>query len=76
MIRQGYDDVNGVIVGGDFICGQLFYDGRPQTQKFYADSEDELIEMARAKKREFIESVEGVLGVYEDDSLWQLRIYE
>lgn len=76
MVRNGYDDVNGTIIGGDYVTGQLFYDGRAQTGTFYADSDDELIEMARTKKRELIASVEGVLGIYEDDSLWQLRIYE
>jgi hypothetical protein len=49
MTRWGYDDVNGIIIGGSEVYGQLEYDGRIQGDKFCADTEDGLREMAIEK---------------------------
>lgn len=71
------DDVRGVIIGGDFLTGRVFYDGREQRyQAFYADTEEELI----AQAREFVEEMKAKFKdspcyLYPDDSKWELRIY-
>jgi hypothetical protein len=71
--RGGYDDVRGVIIGGDWVNWQLFYDGRPQGGKEIAANDEEAIEAARAKcaklKAEWCE-----FGLYKDASKWEVRL--
>jgi hypothetical protein len=76
MLRNGFDQPNGIIIGGDFYTGRLYYGDRPQGGKFYADTEAELIAQARQQKHQIIRDnhMPGV-NIYPDDSQWQLRIY-
>lgn len=70
------EEVNGIVVGGDFVTGQLFYDGRSQSQKLYAQSESELMEYAT----ELMNKLKAENGgyptyLYQDNNKWELRIY-
>lgn len=74
--RNGYDDVRGIIIGGDYISWQLFYDGRPQGQKEYADTEYEGEEAAKEKCAELKAQYQGYpCYLYPDDSKWEIRIW-
>lgn len=73
MNRWGYDDVNGTVIGGDFFSGEIFYDGRSQSQKIYGDTEQELISLAEEKVQELKKL--QTIGLYPDNSKWELRIY-
>jgi hypothetical protein len=74
MNRWGYDDVNGTVIGGDFFSGEIFYDSRSQSQKIYGDTEQELITLAEEKVQE-LKKLQSI-GLYQDNSKWELRIYE
>jgi hypothetical protein len=73
MNRWGYDEVNGTVIGGNWLTGQIFYDGRSQSQKFTADTEQELRDTAEQKVKELKEL--RSIGLYQDNSKWELRIY-
>jgi hypothetical protein len=77
MLRNGYDETNGVVIGGDFYTGKVYYDGRCLTSfKHFAETEEELMEWARTIKHRAIEEAALTWGnLYPDDSKWELRIY-
>lgn len=64
------EDTNGIVVGGVMLCATLYYQNRQQSQQFYAENEDELLEIARSKKAALI--AENPL-IYTKDS-WSMRI--
>ena len=66
------DDANGVIVGGFVSVGRLYYEGRPQSQQFYATTEQELQAMAADRKRELLADNPDI---YRTDG-WDLRILQ
>ncbi len=78
MFRAGVytDDVNGVICGDSEIKfkAALFYDDRPQGSSFWANNDPAIYEIADKIKSELIEGANEWL--YQDESLWEVRIYE
>lgn len=64
------EDANGIVIGGVMLCAVLYYQDRQQSQQFYAENEDELLEIARSKKAVLI--AENPL-IYTKDS-WSMRI--
>ena len=65
------DDTNGLIVGAYTLVGRLYYQGRPQSQQFYAANDGELQAMAANRKRDlFADNPE----IYRIDG-WELRIF-
>ena len=66
------DDTNGVIVGGFVSVGRLYYEGRPQSQQFYATNEQDLQAMAADRKRELLTDNPDI---YRTDG-WDLRILQ
>lgn len=78
MFRAGVntDDVNGIICGDSDIkfMAALFYDGRPQGGSFWARNDLEIYEMADKLKAEFID--ESHEWQYQDEMLWEVRIYD
>lgn len=66
-----YDDPTGVVIGAFVQQAALFYQGRQQSQSFYAKTDDELLQMARELKAALI--AENPLIYRQDD--WELRIY-
>lgn len=74
MVRNGYDDVNGVIIGGDYVSWQLFYDGRPQGQKQSAANDDEAIEMAEQRCKELKVEFGGFPCYLYPDDKWEVRL--
>jgi hypothetical protein len=76
MVRGGYDDVRGVIIGGDYVSWRLYYDDRPQGGTEYADSEEEAVSAGRLLcsrlKREFCG---WPCYLYPDNSKWEVRVY-
>jgi len=68
------DDVNGEIIGGDFCSGRLFYDGRPQVERIFSDTEENLktellAELSRIKQ----ESGDVYYLIYPANT-WEIRI--
>lgn len=66
------DDTSGVIVGAYNLVGQLYYQDRPQSQQFYATTEQELQTMAADRKQELLT---GNPDIYRTDG-WDLRILQ
>jgi hypothetical protein len=68
------DDTNGVVIGGMYSVGNLFYRGRQQGRQIYAKNETELKRMAEdwiaAKRAEY----GPVFGEIFQDDAWELRI--
>ncbi len=72
---SGYDEPNGVIIGDFYTTWQLFYDGRPQGQKQYANSPDE----AMVAARNAVEWLKAQFKcapyyLYQNDALWIVRL--
>jgi hypothetical protein len=66
------DDTDGVIVGAYNLAGRLYYQDRPQSQQFYAATEQDLQLMATDQKRELLADNPGI---YKTDG-WELRIFQ
>lgn len=72
--QHGFDDVNGICIGGDHVSWRLVYDGRLQTiYKQFAIDEGDAVARAGAMIYELTE--QNPL-VYTDSSLWTIQIYE
>ena len=75
MTRWGYDDVSGVVIGGNenTVEWKIFYDNRPQGEKHYSTTEYQ----AEKEGRGIIESLKAEFAgiCYEDPKLWEIRIY-
>ncbi len=68
------DDVSGQIVGRYMLTGVLTYDGRQQGSTIYAETDQQLMEMARAMKAEMLERCGQMAHeIYPADD-WRLRI--
>lgn len=70
------DDVNGTIVGGDYVCGYLFYgDKRAHVKQLYAKSEAELKEKAISLKQEILEDNKEIRHwLFPDNDAWSVKI--
>lgn len=68
------DDVNGVIIGGDYVAAKLCYDGRQQGNTIYADNQEQAKQLAIKLKAEFREDLGDTLfkEIYSDDFKWQI----
>jgi hypothetical protein len=69
------DDVKGVIVGDGWYNWQLFYDGRPQSQRMPADTE----QLAEDAGKALFEQIKSECGhvfrfIYPLNS-WEVRIW-
>ena len=70
------DDTNGTIVGGNYVCGYLYY-GEHQAlyRQLWASSESELQQKAKEEKQRLLEENKEIMRVlWPDDKLWHLRI--
>lgn len=71
------DIVRGQIIGGDHLDCLLVYQGRPQGQRFAADS----VEDAKAKAEQQLAAIKAECGhayemIYRDPNAWHVRIRE
>lgn len=66
------EDTSSVIVGAYNLAGQLYYQDRPQSQQFYATTEQELQAMAADRKQELLTDNPEI---YRTGS-WELRIFQ
>lgn len=68
------DDVNGVIIGGDFVCAKLCYDGRQQGSQIYAEDVADALGKASELKKELIADLGVHLAkeVYPSDESWKI----
>lgn len=75
-MKASYDEPNGIIIGAYSIAWQVSYDGRPQTQKFYAESEEWAIIDAQATIADLkLHNSGHPCYLYSDDSLWSLHLW-
>jgi hypothetical protein len=70
------DDVTGLVIGGDHVTGQLYYEDRPQHSQLYADDTDAL----RRRAADALAQIKRECGrafadIYPRDA-WTLRIHE
>lgn len=70
------EEVEGIVIGGEFICWQLFYDGRSQGRIENADNDAQAIDAAKAEMNKLIEKFAGFpCYLYPDKSKWEVRIW-
>jgi hypothetical protein len=75
MTRWGFDDVSGVVIGGNELSCALFYDSKQQKCSFLADNDKEAMQIARRIKQKLLDDFGGrPCFLYRDDSKWELRI--
>ena len=69
------DDVNSTIVGGDYMCGYLAYDGRKQTGTLYADDITGLLKLADQQLAEIKAECGPVFrDIYPMENKWELKV--
>ena len=71
------DETNGTIVGGEYVCGHLYYGDRQALyRQLWAGSATELQQKAKEEKQRLLdENKEIARELWPDASLWNLRIY-
>jgi hypothetical protein len=75
-IGQQVDDVRGIIIGGNFVSWQLFYDGRHQSGLQYADNSELAESQARSQVAEMRAKYKDEFKrLYPDESKWEMRIW-
>lgn len=75
MTKFGIEIVDGIIIGGSHMTGQLFYEGRPQSGKLHGDSDDELREEARKAKQGWKDQCGEAFSMIYPNNAWELRIF-
>lgn len=69
------EEVGGYVVGTYQLTGVLYYDGRKQGSKIYAETDDCIISIAKDMKAKIIsECGEAALYIFPLDA-WEVRIY-
>lgn len=70
------DEVSGTIIGGNFVCGALCYNGRKQGKDLWASSEAELKQKVESLKEELChENAEILPYLWPDANLWSIKIF-
>ena len=76
IAHERMDSVSGVIIGGAFVGWQVVYAGRTQSQKCYADTEEQAMEAAHARIAELKAEFCGApCYLYADPTLWTIRLW-
>ena len=70
------DDVNGVIIGGEFFTGQLFYCGRPESRRLYGYTTEELRTMLEGRLDEIKNECKAAFDLIYPKKGWEFRFYE
>ena len=70
------DDVNGQIIGGDHVTGQLYYEDRPQRSQLYADDTDALRRQAADTLAQIKQECRHAFAEIYPRDAWTLRIHE
>jgi len=78
--HRGIEEANGIIIGGEYFSGAIYYDGRMQHQYISGDTEQQLIKNAKdwaRKQKEDITKFGLQLkdSCFSDSSKWELRIF-
>ena len=69
------DDIGGIMIGGDYWNWQLYYEGRPQSQRYPADGEKEAIEAGKVEYEKIkVECGKVFDDIYRFDK-WEIRIW-
>lgn len=74
MLRFGYDETNGQVIGDISLTGQLYYENRPQGQSFYASTERGITEEAETLVNQITKEWSDIPGVYDNPEQWTVRI--
>lgn len=69
------DDVSGIIIGGDFYHGQVFYDNRPQSQILYGYTQEELTEKLNERLNEIKDECKEAFRLIYPSKLWEFRYF-
>ena len=71
------DETSGTIIGGDYVCGYLYYgDRKALYRQLWACSENDLQQKAKEEKQRLLdENKEIARELWPDVGLWHLRIY-
>jgi hypothetical protein len=75
-LKNGFDQPEAVVIGGSDIAYQVFYDGRAQSQRLYAESEDAAEQDGRAiAERLQAENCGYPCYLYPNAQLWTIKIF-
>ena len=70
------DDVNGTVIGTQFIKGALYYSGRQQGQPFYAETDQELAALGRAEYERIKADCGAVFRDIYPGNTWETRAHQ
>lgn len=75
--QRGWDDVNGIVIGGDYVAWRIAYNDVPQSQKDYAINDGDAIEAGKALVAKLkVECCGYPHYLYPDSTKWTVQIYE
>ena len=75
MKTVGDEDVNGIIIGGEYESGRLFYAGRPQSQRVWENTVKKVIEKLNTRGQEIkAECGPAYKLIYPDNNAWEIRL--
>lgn len=77
MTDRFSEAVGGVVIGGEYFTGGLYYCGQKCGNTIYAATEDAVVE----KGRERLEDIKNECGaaysmIYPEKNSWEVRIYQ
>lgn len=72
---RAFEEVNGIIVGGEWKTGRLFYEGRPQREQFTGDTDEDLRAKADIMLRAIKDECGQAFEMIYPNSVWELRIF-
>lgn len=70
------DDTKAVIVGGEWFKYQLFYDGRPQSQRLHAYTEQQAEDNGKALFEQVKAECGKAFDVIYPLNAWEVRIWQ
>ena len=74
ILKEWEDDVRGEIIGDITFSGNLYYDGRQQGKTLTANSEAELIKMAKDAIKKFKDEFSGFPTYLYPEDKWEFKI--
>lgn len=73
---RNYEEVNGIIIGGNDPVGQLFYEGRAQGPSFNGDNDPDLQAIGEYHYNKIKEDCKAVFySIYPNKAGWEIRMF-
>lgn len=69
------EEVRGIVIGGNYVSWQVFYNGVMQSQKDYAENDAQAIELGTALIAQRMKDFGGYPCYLFPEKAWEIRIY-